>query len=95
MVIHDKYKNFNAITRIDSGADMNCIQEGLVPTQYFEKTTQTLTNASGINMKINYKLNKVQICNKTICIPTKGLITIIILRHSIFIYDYASWKDWF
>ena len=53
---------------------MNCIQEGLVPTQYFEKNAQTLTKATRRNMKINYKLNKVQICNKGICIPTTFLL---------------------
>ena len=32
MVIHNEFTIENAITLIDSGADMNCIQEGLVPT---------------------------------------------------------------
>ena len=27
---------------IDSGADMNCIQEGLIPSKYFEKSTERL-----------------------------------------------------
>ena len=30
------------IILIDSGADMNCIQEGLIPIQYYEKTGQEL-----------------------------------------------------
>ena len=28
------------VALIDLGADMNCIQEGLIPTQYYEKTGQ-------------------------------------------------------
>lgn len=43
---------------------MNCIQEGLVPTQYFEKNFQSLTDASGSKMIIKYKLNNVYICNQ-------------------------------
>ena len=39
LVIHNEFTIENAIALVDSGADMNCIQEGLVPTQYFEKTT--------------------------------------------------------
>ena len=32
MVIHDDYRISNAIALTDSGVDMNCIHEGLVPT---------------------------------------------------------------
>ena len=31
--------HFTVIAMIDSGADMNCIQEGLIPSKYFEKST--------------------------------------------------------
>ena len=34
------------IALIDSGADLNCIQEGLIPTVYFVKTSQRLSTAS-------------------------------------------------
>ena len=76
MIIHDEYtiSNMNC---------MNCIHEELVPTQYFEKTTQTLSNASGRNMKIKYKLNKVQIYNKRICIPTTFLLVKDLSEHLI------------
>ena len=33
-------------TLIDSGGDMNCIQEELIPTQYYEKTGQELFTAN-------------------------------------------------
>ena len=39
----------NEIALIDSGADLNCIQEGIIPTKYFEKTSQNLSHAGGKN----------------------------------------------
>ena len=30
----------DVIALIDSSADLNCIQEGLVPSKYFEKSTE-------------------------------------------------------
>ena len=41
---------------IDSGADMNCIQEGLIPSKYFEKSIERLVSANGSQMKIKYEL---------------------------------------
>jgi hypothetical protein len=38
---------FDVIALIDSGADLNCIQEGLIPSKYFEKSTEKLNSASG------------------------------------------------
>ena len=43
---------FHVITMIDSGVDMNCIQEGLIPSKYFEKSTKRLVSANGTQMKI-------------------------------------------
>ena len=37
---------FDIIVLIDSGANLNCIQEGLIPSKYFEKSTQRLNSAS-------------------------------------------------
>ena len=37
IVINDKFV-LNTIALIDSGASMNCIQEGLIPTRFYEKT---------------------------------------------------------
>ena len=41
LVINEEYTITNAIALVDSGADLNCIQEGIVPTKYFEKTMQS------------------------------------------------------
>ena len=46
----------NVITMIDSGANMNCIQERLIPSKYFEKSTERLVSANGSQMKIKYEL---------------------------------------
>ena len=53
---------------IDSGAALNCLQEGLVPTQLYEKTRQTLFGANGKKLTIKYKLSDAHICNQGICI---------------------------
>ena len=53
---------------IDSGATLNCLQEGLVPTQLYEKTGQTLFGANGKKLTIKYKLSDAHISNQGICI---------------------------
>ena len=52
---------------IDSGADMNCIQEGLIPSKYFEKSTERLVPANGSQMKIKYELNNAHVCHDNVC----------------------------
>ena len=32
---------------IDTGADLNCVQEGLISTTYYEKTTERLSSDNG------------------------------------------------
>ena len=55
---------------IDLGADMNCIQEGLIPLKYYEKSFERLTQANGEKLIINYKLPNVHICNDGVCFET-------------------------
>ncbi|GAV70373.1 Peptidase_A3 domain-containing protein, partial [Cephalotus follicularis] len=59
---------------IDSGAQMNCIQEGLIPTKYFEKTKQKLSTANGENLRVNFKVTDVHICNGGICIKQSFIL---------------------
>jgi len=40
------------IVFIDSRADINCIQEGIIPTQYYEKTVRKVISANGTKMNI-------------------------------------------
>ena len=62
------------IALIDSGADLNCIQEGLIPTVYFVKTSQRLSTASNDPLKVQYKIPQGHICKKGICIKTSFLL---------------------
>ena len=59
---------------IDSGADLNCIQEGLIPTSYYEKTNERLSSANGSQMDIKYKLSKVHICQDNVCFKTSFVL---------------------
>ena len=47
---------------------MNYLQEGLIPTQFYEKTKQDLFGANGQDLNINYKLSDAHICNQGVCI---------------------------
>ncbi|KAG5616789.1 hypothetical protein H5410_016613, partial [Solanum commersonii] len=51
------------------GVDVSCIQEGLVPTKYVEKTTHMVKSASGHALDIKYKLSNTRICQNKVCIP--------------------------
>ncbi|GAV89606.1 hypothetical protein CFOL_v3_33020, partial [Cephalotus follicularis] len=67
ITIQDSFK-LQTIALIDSGAQMNCIQEGLILTKYFEKTKQKLSSANGENLRVRFKIYNVHICNEGICI---------------------------
>ncbi|KAK2991024.1 hypothetical protein RJ640_018019 [Escallonia rubra] len=62
-IVISKDFTFEGIALIDSGADLNCIKEGLVPTKYCETTRQALTTANNGRMKINYKISESWVCN--------------------------------
>ena len=62
------------IALINSGADMNCIQERLIPLKYYEKSSQRLTQANGENLIINYKNPNAHICNDEVCFETAFLL---------------------
>ncbi|KAL5849078.1 hypothetical protein ACOSQ4_007091 [Xanthoceras sorbifolium] len=78
---------FEGEALIDSGADLNCISEGIIPSQYFSKTTQMLNTANGGRMLIEYKLSRAAVCNDGVCFETpfvlvKGLSESVILGTS-------------
>ena len=52
---------------IESEADMNYIQEWLIPLKYYKKSSERLTQANGEKLIINYKIPNVHICNDGIC----------------------------
>ena len=59
---------------IDSGADMNYIQEGLIPSKYFEKSTERLVSANGSQMKIKYELNNTHVCHDNVCFKIPSVL---------------------
>ena len=65
---------FNAFVMIDSSADMNCIQEGLVPSKYFEKSTERLVSSNGSQMKIKYELNNAHVCHGNVCFKIPSVL---------------------
>ena len=67
----DFSKEFIAL--VDSRVDINYIQEGLIPTVYFEKNYQGVVSANTKPLQIDYKISKVHICNKNVCFKTSLL----------------------
>lgn len=65
----------NKIALLDSGADRNCIIEGLIPIKYLQKGTTKLYSATGERILINYKLSNAHICNNGICLSNDFVIT--------------------
>ena len=57
LVVHKEF-SLTVFALVDSGGDMNCIQEGLIPSKYYELTTDRLTQANGHRLKISNKLTK-------------------------------------
>ena len=72
VVSHDYH--FTVIAMIDSGAVMNCIQERLIPSKYFEKSTKRLVSANGSQMRIKYKLNNAHVCHGNICFKIPSVL---------------------
>jgi hypothetical protein len=54
--------SLDVIVLIDSGSDLNCIQECLILSKYFEKSTEKLNSTSGNRLHIKYELNNVYVC---------------------------------
>jgi hypothetical protein len=65
---------FNDIALIDTGADLNCIQEGLVPSRYFEKSLEKLSSTSGNKMQINFELNNAHVCQHKVCFQIPSVL---------------------
>jgi hypothetical protein len=53
---------------------MNCIQEEIITTKYYEKTTKKLHQARGPRLNIEYKIPNAHICNDEICFKTTFIL---------------------
>ena len=72
VVSHDYH--FTVIAMIDSSADMNCIQEGLIPSKYFKNSIEKLVYANGTQMKIKYELNNAHVCHGNVCFKIPSVL---------------------
>ena len=52
----------SVVALVDSGVDLNCIQEGIIPTKYDQKTAHRLSGAGGSPLNIRFKVSDVHIC---------------------------------
>ena len=57
------------IALVDSGADLNCIREGLISTKHFQKTSHILREVLRRKLDIKYKLTNAKIWQNGICLP--------------------------
>ncbi|GAV61911.1 hypothetical protein CFOL_v3_05436, partial [Cephalotus follicularis] len=73
ITIHDSFK-LQITALIYSGTQMDCIQEGLIPLKYFEKTKQKNFSANGENLITKFKVTDVHICNEGICIKQSFIL---------------------
>lgn len=64
----------NIIALVDSGADQNCLREGLIPSKFYEKTSEQLQSANGAKLQIKYKLPKAYVCNSGYCFKNSFIL---------------------
>ena len=69
-IVISKDFEFKVIALIDSGADLNFIQEGIIPSKYFKKTRERLTSLSGGKIQIEFKIPKAHVCQDNTCFKT-------------------------
>jgi hypothetical protein len=74
--IHIKIQDFelSVVVLIDTGADLNCIQEGLVPTKYYSKSKENLRSANGSKMQITFEISKAHVCQDNVCFKTSFVL---------------------
>ena len=73
IVVSNDY-HFTIIAMMDSDANMNCIQEGLIPSKYFEKLIERLVSTNGTQMKIKYELNNAHVCHDNVCFKIPSIL---------------------
>ena len=73
MVVHKEF-SLTVVALVDSGANMNCIQEWLIPSKHYESTIDRLTQANGDRLKISNKLTKAYIHNNGINFRTPSFL---------------------
>ena len=69
-IVINRNFEFEVIALIDSSANLNCIQKGIIPSKYFKKTRERLTSASGEKMQIEFKIPNAHVCQDNTCFKT-------------------------
>jgi len=64
----------DTMTLFDTVANSNCILEGLVPTKFFQKTSEKLSTTNDSKLKINYTLSSAIIENQGLRNETNFLL---------------------
>ena len=59
---------------IDFVANMNCIQEGIIPSKYYENSMKKLLSANGTQMEIKYELNNAHVCHENVCFKIPSVL---------------------
>ena len=73
-IVISKDFEFKVIALIDSGTNLNCIQEGIIPSKYFQQTRERLSSANGSKMQIKYKISKAHVCEDNTCFKTTSVL---------------------
>jgi hypothetical protein len=73
LIINAEFQ-ITTVTLLDLDANMNCIQEWIILTKYYEKKTEKLYQASGTRLNIEYKIPNAYICNDGICFKTTFIL---------------------
>lgn len=69
-----KIFEFNTVALFDSGADLNGIKEGLIPTKYYKKSKESLSTTSGKLLQLSYEIPKAHVYQNKICFKTSFVL---------------------
>ena len=58
----------------DTGAASNCFNEGLIPTKFFEKTTERFSGVNQTKLDVKYKISNVVIENESFRVQTPFIL---------------------
>ena len=73
LVISDNYIT-ETEALFDTGADLNCIQEGFIPTRFFEKINESLRGANDSQLNIQFKFSNIQVQFSSVSIKETFLL---------------------
>ena len=100
-IVISKDFEFEAIALIDLGADLNYIQEGIIPSKYFQQIKEQLSSTNGSKMQIKYKIPEAHVCQDNTCfkiafVLVKNMIDRVILGNPFMclLYPFTTNSEW-